>query len=216
MASRLAGLFSLTNRKTIRIILLTTLVLVGYFMLPSAAYAHDESTVEIFGSFIGGLLHPVLGLDHLLAMLSVGIVSAQIGGRAIWLVPTTFVLVMAVGFLVGLVGINIGFVEVGIALSVVVLGLLIAAEQPSIPIIVVMAAVGLFAIFHGYAHGAEMPEIAQPVRYALGFMVGTASIHIAGVLIGDIPGHYKYGPWALRGLGVVIAVWGGVFLFNAV
>lgn len=204
-----------SNPTILRALSITTLALIGYFMLPTSVFAHDDTTVEAFGSFIGGLLHPVLGLDHLLAMLSVGIVSAQIGGRAIWLVPTTFVVVMAMGSSIGLSGVEFGYVEIGIALSVLVLGLVIAIARQSIPILVVMAAVGFFAIFHGFAHGTEMPEIAQPVRYALGFMVGTAAIHITGVLIGDIPGHYKYGPWFLRGLGVVIAVFGGVFLVNA-
>ena len=115
-----------SNPTTLRALLFTTLALVGFFMLPSSVHAHDDTTVEAFGSFIGGLLHPVLGLDHLLAMLSVGILSAQIGGRAIWIVPTTFVVVMALGFLIGLNGVSIGYVEVGIALSVLVLGLLLS------------------------------------------------------------------------------------------
>ena len=184
-----------------------------FLISPDMIYAHDSTTVEKFGSFIGGLAHPILGLDHLLAMLSVGIVSAQIGGRAVWTVPTTFVVIMALGGLLGLMGVGFIAVEVGIALSVLVLGLVILAKQ-SIPVYVVMIAVGLFAIFHGYAHGAEMPEIAQPIRYALGFLTATAVIHIAGVLIGDIPGHYKYGPVVLRALGGVIAVFGALFLIG--
>lgn len=204
------------NRTIIRALLFTTLALAGFLFLPSSVQAHDDTTVEAFGSFIGGLLHPVLGLDHLLAMLSVGILSAQIGGRSIWLVPATFVVVMAPGFLIGLTSVDFGYVEIGIALSVLVLGLVIAAARHSVPILLVMAAVGFFAMFHGYAHGSEMPEIAQPVRYALGFMFGTATIHITGVLIGDIPGHYKYGPWVLRALGLVITVFGGIFLANAI
>lgn len=182
---------------------------------PQPVYAHDASTVERFGSFIGGLSHPILGLDHFLAMLSVGIVSAQIGGRAIWTVPSTFVSVMAVGGLLGLLGAGFVAIEFGIALSVLALGLVILAKQ-SIPVYGVMIAVGLFAIFHGFAHGAEMPNTAQPVRYALGFLTGTAVIHVAGVLIGDIPGHYKYGPAVLRALGGAIAVMGLLFLIGVV
>jgi len=182
-----------------------------FLISPDMIFAHDSTTVERFGSFIGGLAHPILGLDHLLAMLSVGIVSAQIGGRAVWTIPTTFVVVMALGGLLGLMGVGFIAVEVGIALSVLALGLVILAKQ-SIPVYVVMVAVGLFAVFHGYAHGAEMPDIAQPIRYALGFLTATAIIHIAGVLIGDIPGHYKYGPIVLRVLGGVIAVFGALFL----
>ena len=186
-----------------------------FLLLPGTIYAHDETTVARFGSFIGGLTHPILGLDHLLAMLSVGIVSAQIGGKAIWTVPTTFVLVMAFGGLLGLAGVEFTAVEIGIALSVLALGLAILVKQ-SIPIFLVLFAVGLFAIFHGYAHGAEMPSVAEPLKYALGFLTGTAVIHITGVLIGDIPGHYKYGSAVLRGLGAVIALFGVLFLVQAI
>ena len=181
------------------------------FILPTMVYAHDETTFERYGSFISGLTHPILGLDHLLAMLSVGIVSAQIGGKAIWQVPATFVGVMAVGGLLGVLDIGLTAIEFGIALSVLALGVAIFMEK-GIPIAVVMVAVGLFAIFHGYAHGAEMPSLAQPIRYALGFLTGTAVIHVAGVLIGDIPSHYKVGPTILRGIGAVIAVFGVLFL----
>ncbi|KAA3664261.1 MAG: urease accessory protein UreJ [Chloroflexi bacterium] len=196
--------------KSRRLLLILTLLLL-LFVLPSMVYAHDETTVARFGSFIAGLTHPILGLDHLLAMLSVGIISAQIGGRAIWQVPATFVGVMALGGTLGLLGVGLTAIEFGIALSVLALGVAIFMEK-GIPIAVVMVAVGLFAIFHGYAHGAEMPSLAQPVRYALGFLTGTAVIHITGVLIGDIPSHYKAGPIVLRGLGAVIAVFGILFL----
>lgn len=196
-------------------LLLTLSFVFLLFLQPGTIYAHDETTVAKFGSFIGGLTHPILGMDHLLAMLSVGIISAQIGGKAIWTVPTTFVLLMAAGGLVGLAGINFTAVELGIAISVLALGLAIFAKQ-TIPLAVVMVAVGLFALFHGYAHGAEMPSVAEPIKYALGFLTGTAVIHITGVLIGDIPGHYKYGSAILRGLGVIIAVFGILFLVRAI
>lgn len=196
--------------KSQRVLLILALLLF-LLVLPTIAYAHDETTVARFGSFIAGLTHPILGLDHLLAMLSVGIISAQIGGKAIWQVPTTFVAVMAIGGTLGLLGVGLTAIEFGIALSVLALGVAIFMEK-GIPIAVVMVAVGLFAIFHGYAHGAEMPSLAQPVRYALGFLTGTAVIHITGVLIGDIPSHYKSGPIILRSLGAVIAVCGILFL----
>lgn len=192
-----------------RLIILGTIALL--FLTPNYVYAHDASTVEKFGSFLGGLFHPILGLDHLLAMLSVGIVSAQLGGKAIWTVPSTFVIVMGLGGLLGLGGLSFGGVETGIAVSVVVLGVVILANK-SIPIAIVMTAVGLFAVFHGYAHGIEMPDIAQPAQYALGFLSGTAAIHLTGVLIGDIPGHYKYGSVILRGMGGVFALVGILFL----
>lgn len=192
-----------------RVMIMGLLMLLGLVARP--VFAHDAETVEKFGSYIGGLVHPILGLDHLLAMLSVGIVSAQFGGRAIWTVPATFVTVMAVGGLIGLVGPSLSVVEYGIALSVIALGAAIAVES-SIPLGLAMVAVGFFATFHGYAHGAEMPTVAQPLGYALGFLTGTAVIHISGVLIGDIPGHYKYGPIVLRTAGAAISIVGILFL----
>ena len=168
------------------------LIVVGALFLtaiPGTAYAHPGDPTIEYGSFLAGLTHPVLGLDHFLAMLSVGIISAQIGGRAIWTVPTTFVVVMGFG---GLIGANFpGFtlVESGIAVSVIVLGTVIAIER-KLPIVVAMVAVAFFATFHGYAHGIEIPDTSRPMVYAAGFLTGTALIHILGVFVGDIPRHY--------------------------
>ena len=159
---------------------LATLALLG----SPLAFAHEGASLP-YGSFMGGLTHPVLGLDHFLAMVSVGVVSAQIGGRAIWTVPATFVGVMAVGGVLGLLDVGLTAIEVGIALSVFGLGLAIALDK-RLPISIAMTAVGFFAIFHGYAHGAEMPTVAKPATYAAGFLTGTAALHIAGVIIGDI------------------------------
>ena len=180
--------------------------------IPGVAYAHDGTNLGL-GGFLSGIVHPVLGYDHLLAMLSVGIISAQIGGRAIWTVPATFVSVMAVGGVLGLINIGLNVTELGIAVSLVILGLVIAAER-KIPTLIVMIGVGFFAIFHGYAHGAEMPDTAEPFLYALGFLVGTALIHIAGVVIGDISRHYERGKVALRVGGALIAVVGLLFIFG--
>ena len=181
--------------------------------MPALAFAHDGTTLP-YGSFLSGLTHPVLGLDHLLAMVSVGILSAQIGGRAIWTVPATFVLVMAVGGVLGWVDVGLSAIEMGIAFSVLALGTAIALDK-TVPMVGAMIAVGIFAIFHGYAHGAEMPAVAQPVTYALGFMTGTALLHLAGVLIGDISQHYERGKLILRGAGVAIAGTGVFFLLGA-
>lgn len=187
-------------------------ILLAIFLgvIPSTVYAHDGSQVP-FGGFLSGLVHPVLGYDHLLAMLSVGILSAQIGGRAIWTVPATFVCVMAIGGALGLIDIGLTSTELGIAASLVLLGLIIAAER-KLPILLAMAGVGFFAIFHGYAHGTEMPTTAEPVLYALGFLTGTALIHIAGVVIGDIAKHYERGKTILRVGGGLISVIGVLFL----
>jgi len=179
-------------------------------LVPQIVYAHDGSTVP-FGGFLSGLVHPVLGYDHLLAMLSVGILSAQIGGRAIWTVPATFVGVMALGGTLGLINIGLTSTELGIAASLVLLGAIIAAEQ-RLPVRLAMLGVGFFAIFHGYAHGAEMPTTADPVLYAFGFLTGTALIHIAGVVIGDIAKHYERGKIFLRVGGGLIALVGVLFI----
>ena len=136
---------------------LTLAILIS--LIPDVVLAHDGGNVQI-GGFLVGLIHPVLGYDHLLAMLSVGILSAQIGGRAIWTVPATFVGVMAVGGALGFTQINFTSTELGIAASLVILGLVIAAER-TLPIQLAMLGVGFFATFHGYAHGTEMPETAQ-------------------------------------------------------
>jgi len=182
--------------------------------LPQLAQAH-EAISQQYGSFLGGLTHPVLGLDHFLAMVCVGVVSAQIGGRAIWTVPATFVGVMALGGLLGMADIGLTAIEAGIALSVLALGLSIAADR-RLPMSVTMAVVGFFAVFHGYAHGAEMPTIANPVTYAAGFMVGTAALHLFGVLIGDISQKYVTGKQVLRYAGAAIAGVGAFFLVGAV
>ena len=186
-------------------------VLLG--LVPGYALAHEGASLP-YGSFIAGLTHPVLGADHFLAMVSVGIVSAQIGGRAIWTVPATFVGVMAFGGLLGWLDIGLTAIEAGIAISVLALGLAIAADK-RLPISLAMTAVGFFAIFHGYAHGAEMPTVANPVTYALGFMTGTAALHVSGVIIGDISQHYSAGKVMLRVGGAAIAAFGAYFLAGA-
>jgi urease accessory protein len=187
-----------------------TVACLAALLLPAAALAHEGSSLP-YGSFLAGLSHPVLGVDHFLAMVSVGILSAQIGGRAIWTVPATFVTVMAVGGLLGWLNVGLTATEIGIAFSVLVLGVAIAADR-RLPVLAAMVGVGIFAIFHGYAHGAEMPAVAAPVRYALGFMTGTAILHIAGVLIGDISQHCSRGRVLLRFAGGAIAGAGVLFL----
>jgi urease accessory protein len=188
---------------------LFTLMMLAF---PGAAYAHDGGVLP-FGGFLSGLVHPVLGYDHLLAMLSVGILSAQIGGRAIWTVPATFVTVMAAGGGLGYIDIGLTSTELGIAASLVILGLIIAAER-KLPTLLAMVGVGFFAIFHGYAHGTEIPQTAEPVAYAFGFLTGTALIHIAGVLIGDIARHYERGKLILRAGGGLISLVGMLFILG--
>ncbi|MCS6230777.1 HupE/UreJ family protein [Shewanella baltica] len=163
------------------------------------------------GGFMSGFNHPVLGFDHLLAMLSVGMLSTQLGGRAIWTVPLAFVTFMLVGGILGLYAIAVPFVEIGIALSVLLLGLAIAFDR-QIPLLLAMAFVGVFAIFHGHAHGAEMPALASPVLYALGFLFGTAVIHLGGVMIGLGMQRMTGQRNLMRVTGAAIAAMGGYLL----
>lgn len=202
-------MLKISSSKFVQVILFTLLLAA----VPRVAFAHDGGETLPFGGFLSGLLHPVLGYDHLLAMLSVGILSAQIGGRAIWTVPATFVGVMAVGGALGLINLGELPVEFAIAFSLVLLGAVIAAER-KLPILLAMVTVGFFAIFHGYAHGAEMPSTAEPVVFALGFLLGTAIIHIAGVVIGDISRRYQKGPAVLRVGGAAIVLIGVLFIFG--
>ena len=175
--------------------------LVSMLTLPNTVYAHVD---DGGAGFMAGFSHPVLGFDHLLAMLSVGILSAQMGGRSIWKVPATFIAVMLIGGILGMKGVNIISVELGIVFSVLALGCAIASDK-KFPSLLAMIFVGVFAIFHGHAHGTEIPYLAEPTLYACGFMVGTAVIHIAGVLIGFVVQKFKDGDQLLRYLGASIA-----------
>lgn len=150
-------------------------------LLPTAALAHTG--VGGTSGFAHGFWHPIGGLDHILAMVAVGAFAARLGGRALWIVPTAFVAMMAIGGFIGMEGIQLPFVETGVALSVVVLGLAVALRW-KLPVAVASALVGLFAIFHGHAHGGEMPVAASGLAYAIGFMVATAMLHVAGVGLG--------------------------------
>jgi urease accessory protein len=170
--------------KTMRSLLLRSFA-VAFVLAPGLALAHPG-----FGGahdFAHGFGHPLLGLDHILAMVTVGILAWQLGGRALWLVPTTFVTVMAVGAVFGASGLPLPFVETGIALSVVVLGAIVAFGLRT-PVAMAMGLVGLFALFHGHAHGTEMPLDVGSIGYAFGFMGATALLHLAGIGSGFLLG----------------------------
>jgi urease accessory protein len=153
--------------------------------------------------------HPISGLDHILAMLMVGVFAWQLGGRALWLVPMTFVVVMAVGGTLGIAGVGVPFVEIGIALSVVVFGAIVAFHVKA-PTAAAMGVVGLFAIFHGQAHGAEIPEDAGGVAYAAGIMIATALLHLAGISAGFLIGKAgeRYGSLVVRLAGGIATLAG--------
>lgn len=147
-------------------------------VLPSAAFAHTGAGDA--SGFLHGLEHPVSGLDHLCAMVAVGLWAAQMNGRALWLLPLTFVAAMVLGGLLGMSAIAVPFIETGIILSLLVLGLLIAAAV-RLPLLIGAMVAGTFALFHGYAHGAEMPQAVSGLGYALGFVLATAALHASGI-----------------------------------
>lgn len=180
--------------------------------LPTIAFAHPG--VGGASGFGHGFAHPMSGVDHILAMVMVGVFACQLGGRALWLVPATFVLTMALGGAAGVAGIGLPFVEAGIATSVIALGAIVAfGIRP--PVAAAMGVVGLFAIFHGHAHGAEMPDDAGGLAYAAGFMIATAILHVSGIALGALVGRLgdRFGPGLLRSVGG-IAVLAGVALLS--
>jgi urease accessory protein len=181
------------------------------YVLPSAALAHTG--IGDTAGFMHGFSHPVSGIDHILAMVAVGIFAYQLGGRALWMVPATFVLVMAAGGALGIAGVGIPYIEVGIALSVVILGAVIALGVKA-PVAVAMAIVGVFAIFHGHAHGAEMPADTSGAMYAAGFMLGTALLHAVGVGLGFVIGRIgeARGPMIVRVAGALTCLAGILLL----
>jgi len=130
-----------------------------------------------------GVMHPLSGIDHVLAMVAIGMFAAQLGGRALWLVPLSFVTMMAFGGALGMAGIALPYAEIGIGLSVVVLGIILATRA-DLPVAIAMALGGFFAIFHGHAHGAEMPDTASGFAYGVGFILGTALLHAVGIALG--------------------------------
>jgi urease accessory protein len=180
------------------------LVLVG---LHSAALAHVGFHPAGLGD---GLAHPISGLDHILAMVAVGLWASQLGRPAWWLLPLTFPVVMAFGALLGFAGVTLPWTEIGIGVSVLVLGLMIAfALRPSIVVSIVLIA--LFALVHGYAHGAELPASASALAYGIGFVAATLVLHAIGLAFGWFA-NSAGGRLAMRATGTVIAVAGVVLL----
>lgn len=191
---------------------ISALALAALTLMPGLALAHTGADGHSHG-FMAGFLHPVGGLDHVLAMVLVGLLAWQLGQRALWLVPAAFVAVMAVGGVLGMAGIALPALEAGIALSVVVLGAMVAFGVRA-PVAVAMGLVGLFALFHGQAHGAEMPAAASALGYAAGFMLATALLHAVGVAAGF--GMGRISAPAVRMAGAAASVAGVVLLVGAV
>lgn len=182
---------------------LTTLLLL---IASTAASAHTGHAVSGFAS---GLAHPFSGMDHLLAMLAVGLWAGQMGGQRIWQLPATFMAMLAAGALVGMTVPDLPLIESGIAASVLVLGLLIAAPtRLALPLSFALTAA--FGLFHGYAHGSEMPIAAAPLAYATGFLLATAALHLGGIATGSTL-RERYTRW-MQTLGFGIATCGAWML----
>lgn len=161
-----------------------------------------------------GFMHPLTGPDHFLAMFTVGVLSARIGGRAVWAVPAAFVTVMLAGGIVGMAGAALPGAEIGVAASVIVLGLLLALGERT-PMALALVAAGMFGLYHGYAHGREMPRVNAPALYALGFLVSTAGLHVMGALTGALVLCRPRGAARLRIAGALVGVAGGLFVARA-
>jgi urease accessory protein len=180
--------------------------------LPATAMAHVRGGEAI--GLVSGLQHPVSGLDHVLAMVAVGLWGAQLGAPAIWLLPVTFPMVMAFGGMLGLVGVRLPGIELAIACSAVALGIAVLLElRPRLWAAALL--VGCFAIFHGHAHGTELPPGANALLYSMGFVIATGTLHALGVTIGLVH-RWPAGRTALRAAGAVVALGGVVFLYRAI
>ena len=194
---------------------LSGLTLAVTALAPAAALAHTGHGDH--SGFIHGFMHPIGGLDHILAMVTVGLLAYQLGGRALWLVPASFLTVMAAGGLLGLAGVSFYFVEPGIAASVVVLGAIVALGlKPHVA--AAMGLVALFAVFHGYAHGVEAPVAGSTAAYGAGFLAATALLHATGIAAGMLVGRIseRQGQLGYRLAGSAVAVAGLAILTHAV
>lgn len=187
------------------------LFLFSLLLWPATAFAHIRSG-EAMG-FVSGFEHPISGWDHILAMVAVGIWGAQLGAPAIWLLPVTFPMVMAFGGFLGLIGVRLPGVEFGIAASALLLGTMVCVEaRPKLIWAAVL--VGAFGLYHGHAHGTELPPGQSGMLYSMGFVIATGCLHGIGIGLGLIH-PFPAGRWALRGAGAGIAMMGLLFVWRA-
>jgi urease accessory protein len=189
----------------------TTTVLLLALLWAQSALAHPQ-TGETVG-FLTGFRHPISGLDHVLAMVAVGLWGAQLGSPAIWLLPVAFPIVMAMGGMLGLVGVPLPATEYGIAVSAIMLGAAVLFEiRP--PLTLAATLVGFFAIFHGHAHGTELPPGQSALMYSMGFVIATGCLHATGIGIGTVH-RWVWGQKLLRVAGAMVAVGGVFFMWKA-
>ncbi len=191
---------------------LASRLIVGTVMLAAAQPALAHEGTGLAGGFVAGFAHPLTGLDHMLAMIAVGLWGAFLGRPLIYLLPMIFPFMMTVGGAAAIAGVPLPPVEIGIALSVVILGAMILAAIRA-PIWLACTVVGIFGLFHGYAHGLELPSAADPVGYSAGFVLATGLLHIFGIALGLLRSR-KGGDIVVRSLGGFIVVAGLWFLAN--
>jgi len=191
---------------------LPLLALIPLLVWPVAVLAHIQSGEA--GGFVSGLSHPVSGLDHVLAMVAVGLWGAILGPPAIWMLPVAFPMMMAFGGMLGLVGLPLPGVEAGIAVSAIVLGAMVMGEVRP-PLWLAVLIVAFFAVFHGHAHGTELQPGQNAMLYSLGFVIATGLLHAAGIAIGLIQ-RWDAGRKLLRVAGAGVMVSGFWFLWGAV
>ena len=186
------------------------LILAALLVLCTGGSALAHGTGGVAGGFFDGFTHPLFGPDHLIAMIAVGMWGAFLGRPAIFILPVVFPLVMALGGVLGILGFPLPGVEWAIAISAVVLGLMVAlAARP--PLVIAAIIVGAFAIFHGHAHGAELPEGSDALAYSFGFVLATGLLHLAGILIGLLA-VFASGRLIVRFAGAAIAIGGLIFI----
>ena len=183
------------------------LLIAGLGLMTSPAFAHTGEGVSGLSS---GILHPLTGLDHVVAMVAVGLWGGILGKPALWQLPVAFPVMMAIAGAFGAAGVPLPGVETGIALSGLVLGAMVLFAV-QVPVWAAMAMVAVFAVFHGHAHGAELPVSVNPLAYALGFVLSTGALHLSGIAVGTL-GKWPAGRAVVRASGAAIALAGGAFL----
>lgn len=187
-----------------RFVWLGGLLIGSVLLVAPGAHAHVQAGGA--GSVIAGFLHPVTGIDHVVAMVAVGLWGAVLGSPAIWLLPVAFPMVMAFGGLLGLLAVPLPGVETGIALSALVLGVLVML-QTRLPLVAASLLVGAFALFHGFAHGVELPDGADALLFSLSFVVATGLLHLLGIALGELR-RWAWGEALLKLAGAAIAAVG--------
>jgi len=194
-----------------RVTYLASSIVILFAFWPVSAFAHTQKGQA--AGFLTGFRHPISGLDHVLAMVAVGLWGAQLGAPAVWLLPVAFPLVMAMGGMLGLMGVPLPGIEYGIAASAILLGSAVMFEiRP--PLVVAAIMVGFFAIFHGHAHGTELPPGQSALLFSMGFVIATGCLHAVGICIGAVH-RWVWGQRLLRLAGALVAVGGVFFMWRA-